>query len=57
MKHGKGKITYPDGAYYEGEFKNDKMHGMGSLYYTKGKPAYEGQWMEDKFHGKGILYN
>ena len=34
MKNGKGKLTYPDGAYYEGEFRNDRMQGMGILYYS-----------------------
>mgnify|MGYP002078562171 FL=1 len=25
IKDGHGKLTYSDGAYYEGDFKNDKM--------------------------------
>jgi len=27
IKEGHGKLTYSDGAYYEGNFKNDKMEG------------------------------
>lgn len=57
MKEGQGKLTYPDGAYYEGEFAKNRMHGYGTLYYRVGKPAYEGNWFEDQFHGKGVLYN
>ena len=35
-------MIYTDGAYYEGNFKEDKMHGKGSLFYEPNKPAYEG---------------
>ena len=27
--HGKGKYTWKDGRYYEGEYINDKKHGCG----------------------------
>ena len=27
--HGKGKYTYVNGDYYEGEWLNDKEHGFG----------------------------
>lgn len=26
---GKGKLTYPDGSFYDGEFKNGVKHGKG----------------------------
>lgn len=26
-KHGEGRMTYPSGNYYEGEWKNDKKEG------------------------------
>ena len=57
VKEGYGKLTYSDGAYYEGNFKEDKMHGKGTLYYGPDKPAYDGEWICDQFHGKGSLYN
>lgn len=50
-------MLFADGAYYEGEFKNDEINGRGILYYCQKKPAYDGMWMDGKFHGKGILYN
>jgi hypothetical protein len=28
-KHGKGKLTYPNGDVFEGEFKFDNYHGRG----------------------------
>lgn len=48
---------FEDGAYYEGEFKDDKMNGKGVLFYSKNVPAYDGQWYNDQFQGYGILYN
>jgi hypothetical protein len=33
VKEGHGKLIYSDGAYYEGDFKNDRMEGKGTLYY------------------------
>ena len=33
MKQGFGKLTYPEGPFYLGDFVDDKMHGKGVLYY------------------------
>lgn len=30
----KGKLNMPDGNTYEGEFKNDLMHGVGKIHYN-----------------------
>ena len=30
---GKGIYNLPDGTLYKGEFKHDKMHGYGEMYY------------------------
>lgn len=57
LKHGYGKLLYNDGAYYQGNFYNDKIHGHGVLYYNVNKPAYDGQWYQEQFHGYGKLYN
>ena len=57
MKEGYGKLTYSDGAYYEGDFHQNKMEGNGILYYQIDCPAYDGEWVNDQFHGFGILYN
>ena len=42
---------------YDGDWLNNKMHGLGRLYYQSDKLAYEGYWKEGKFNGKGTLYN
>jgi hypothetical protein len=41
-KNGFGKYTFADGAYYEGNYKNDKMNGQGTLFYERDRPAYSG---------------
>ena len=52
-----GKSYYESGELlYEGEFKEDKLHGKGALYYEDGKLWYEGEFKEDKCHGKGKEY-
>jgi hypothetical protein len=33
MKNGEGKLEFNDGGYYLGEWKDNKMHGYGKLYY------------------------
>lgn len=57
MKNGFGRLVYPDGVYYEGNFQNDTLQGKGSLFYGPNRPAYVGDWVDNKFHGKGTLYN
>jgi len=57
MRHGNGKFFYTDGGMYDGEWKENKMHGKGVLSYACGKTAYDGDWFEDKFEGFGVLYN
>ena len=49
MRHGQGKFFYQDGGLYDGQWKENKMHGKGTLCYASGKAAYSGDWFEDKF--------
>jgi len=36
-----GRLIFEDGSYYEGEYKNDLMHGSGVIRYPNGD-AYIG---------------
>ena len=38
---------------YEGELRNGKHHGRGTITYANGH-TYEGEWRNDKRHGRGI---
>ena len=55
---GSGKLTFPDGSVYEGEFKNGKYQGYGVyIKESKPKPAkYQGEWVNGLYHGKGIFF-
>lgn len=33
MRDGKGKHTWPDGSYYEGDWLSDKAHGKGKVKF------------------------
>lgn len=57
MRDGWGKLIFPDGAFIEGQWNQDKVEGKGRLYHKDGTIAYEGEWLDDKLNGLGHLYN
>ncbi len=50
-KH-KGKYTWTNGLTYEGEYKNDKKHGQGTMRTASGDLVFEGQWVNGNRQGK-----
>jgi hypothetical protein len=66
MKHGQGKYTWMaaaegedaaegamvESATYEGEYKDGKRDGVGTMTYPNGD-VYTGEWKESKMHGVG----
>ena len=52
VKHGKGKQKWPDGAFFDGEWRNDKASGLGH-YQHANKDVYIGEFTEDKANGYG----
>jgi len=46
---------YYDGSIYQGETKDGKQHGFGTIHYSNGY-RYVGEWQDGLFHGKGTLY-
>ena len=58
-REGKGKFYYEngEGGVYDGEWKDGKIDGVGTLYYASGDIAYHGQWKNEQFHGRGLIYN
>ena len=36
-KEGKGRLTFADGSYYEGEFHTNEISGFGNYYWPDGK--------------------
>jgi hypothetical protein len=52
-KHGLGKMTFPNGDVYNGEWKENKMEGEGTYMYAKTKDIYSGAWVAGLKHGTG----
>ena len=50
----KGRFTWTDGSYYEGEIKNNFFEGYGKFRWREGR-EYIGQWKNGKMEGKGIM--
>ena len=40
-------MTFTDGAYYEGSFKDGHMHGRGMFVWNKAGRRYEGEIMNN----------
>ena len=54
--NGRGKLTWPDGRKYEGNFEDDKRHGVGTYWWKDGR-VYRGMWEKGQQHGKGYIRN
>ena len=52
--HGTGSMTWPDGAYFYGEFDNGVQTGYGSMHWADGA-HYEGPMKEYAPHGTGTM--
>ncbi|MFT6388875.1 MAG: hypothetical protein ACJAUP_002260, partial [Cellvibrionaceae bacterium] len=50
---GTGRIVWPDGRFYEGEFKNGFYHGNG--YFKEKNYNYRGQFVEGEAKGIGVI--
>jgi hypothetical protein len=50
---GNGTLSWKNGEWYEGEFKNGKFEGKGKLFYKNGFCS-EGQWENGRKHGKVV---
>lgn len=53
VAHGHGRISYPSGNTYEGEFADDEYNGMGT--FTTAEGTYVGHFRSGKFDGQGTF--
>ena len=53
--HGKGRLTYTDGAVYEGDFIDGKRTGKGVFIWAEDGQRYEGEFVDGKRHGYGVM--
>ena len=49
-----GTYTYNVGDKYEGDWRDNKKHGVGTYWYVNGD-KYKGEWRKGVRSGKGIL--
>ena len=49
--HGKGVLTFKNGAVYEGKISKNRIHGVGKLINKDGE-VYDGKWRYGKFYQK-----
>ena len=53
-RHGKGRLVYPHGGYYDGEWSHGKKHGKGVQVSPCGR-QYSGLWNQGKKEGPGTF--
>ncbi|CAM9299362.1 unnamed protein product [Ascophyllum nodosum] len=53
-RSGVGKMTYPNGDVYTGEWKGSTMDGEGTYVYKASNDIYSGTWVANKKHGDGM---
>lgn len=51
-RNGKGKYTWADGSYYDGDWVNNKKQGLGEYKFNDGS-LFSGNWINDKRDGFG----
>ena len=53
LRHGLGKMEWPDGTTYEGLFDYNLANGQGKMIFSTGD-VYDGSFRSNKFYGKGV---
>ena len=57
MRDGRGICLYNNNNLYEGEYKKNREHGIGTLMTSDWKRIiYEGAWEKGRMHGHGAYY-
>jgi hypothetical protein len=49
---GQGKMEYPNGDVFEGEWKNNMRDGKGKITFVN-QSTYDGMWSKDEINGQG----
>ncbi|XP_040843519.1 MORN repeat-containing protein 1 [Ochotona curzoniae] len=54
-EHGRGKLLFKDGSYYEGDFVDGEILGEGRRYWAWSGNSYSGQFVLGEPHGHGVM--
>ena len=52
---GTGRFDYQNGAIYEGDWRDNRKHGIGKWIDTDRLSLYDGEWENDQKHGRGAF--
>jgi hypothetical protein len=56
-RDGQGICLYNNGTLYEGQWKQNKEHGRGTLFSgDRQRVLYQGEWLAGRFNGLGVYY-
>jgi len=57
--HGRGRLEWPEGIVYEGEFEHGSFQGYGTMHFSPNsaevRQRFEGDWQEGKMAGFGQM--
>ncbi|XP_069933204.1 MORN repeat-containing protein 1 isoform X2 [Oryctolagus cuniculus] len=53
--HGRGKLLFKDGSYYEGEFVDGEITGQGRRYWAWSGNSYTGRFVSGEPQGRGVM--
>ncbi|CAK6440514.1 unnamed protein product [Pipistrellus nathusii] len=53
--HGRGKLLFKDGSYYEGEFADGEIMGRGCRHWAHTGNTYSGQFVFGEPQGQGVM--
>lgn len=53
--HGRGKLLFKDGSYYEGEFVDGEIMGEGCRHWASSGNTYSGQFVFGEPQGRGVM--
>ena len=48
-RHGIGILLFPNGDFYEGSFKNDRMDGFGKYTVKNKNKIFRGRWENNNY--------
>ena len=48
LQNGEGTVQFESGDVYEGQWKDGKRHGIGSMYLKDGSKAFTADWRDDR---------
>jgi hypothetical protein len=52
-QHGYGSMKYNNGNSYEGNWNQNRKHGLGVMIWRDVGEIYTGEWLDDLPHGQG----